>query len=183
MFTAARRTITAIVAALGLGVGSVAWALASTSSASASPSAIPPVCTTANLAVWVNLAAGQGAAGTWYYPLEFTNMSGHTCRTFGYPGVSATNAKGAQLGDAAARNALYAPAWVNIPAGGTVHALFAYGAAEVSTSNCKPATASYLKVYPPNQFGAQQAFFDFPSCTLAHHTYLRVTVLRPGTGI
>ncbi len=180
MIKGARRTIAGVAAALGLGIGSAAWA---TSSASAAPSVVPPACTTANLAVWVNYDAANGAAGTWYYPLEFTNISNHTCRVWGYPGVSATNAGGKQLGDAAARNPLYAGAWVNIPAGGTAHSLFAYGAAEVSTSGCKPTTASLLKVYPPNQRSARHAFFDLPVCTLPHHTYLTVTVIRPGTGI
>jgi hypothetical protein len=72
---------------------------------------------------------------------------------------------------------------VNIGPGGTVHALLGYGAAQVSTANCKPKTASYLKVYPPNQTSARHAFFDYPSCTLPHHTYLFVSVIRPGSAI
>jgi hypothetical protein len=180
MFSKTRRTIAVIASVAGLGIGSAVWA---TTAASAAPSSIPPVCTTANLVVWVNVDEGQGAAGTWYYPLEFTNVSNHTCRVWGYPGVSATTATGKQLGDAAARQAVWPGAWVNIGAGGTAHALFGYGAAQVSTSNCKPKTASYLKVYPPNQFGARRAFFDLPSCSTPHHTYLFVTVIRPGSGI
>ena len=31
---------------------------------------------------------GNGAAGTIYYPLEFTNLSGRTCSLYGFPGVS-----------------------------------------------------------------------------------------------
>lgn len=115
--------------------------------------------------------------------LEFTNISNHTCRVRGYPGVSATTVTGKQLGDAAARQAVWPGAWVTIGAGETAHALFGYGAAEVSTSGCKPKTASYLRVYPPNQFGARHAFFDLPSCSTPHHTYLFVTVIRPGSGI
>jgi hypothetical protein len=180
MLKGTRRTIVAIAAALVLGTGSAVWA---TSSASAAPSVVPPVCTTSNLAVWVNVGGGSAAAGTWYYPLEFTNVSGHTCRVWGYPGVSATNAVGKQLGDAATRDPVFPAAWVNIPAGGTAHALFGYGAAEVDTSNCKPVTATFLKVYPPNRFSAGQAFFSYPSCTLAHHNYLLVGVIQPGTGI
>jgi hypothetical protein len=180
MFNRARRTIAALAAVLGLGTGSAVWA---TTAASAAPSSIPPVCTTANLVVWVNVDEGQGALGTWYYPLEFTNVSNHTCRVWGYPGVSATDAIGTQLGDAAGRQADWPPAWVSIGAGGTVHALFGYGAAEVSTANCKPKAATYLKVYPPNQTTARRAFFDLPSCTLPHHTYLFVSVIRPGSGI
>jgi hypothetical protein len=63
------------VAALALGIGSAAVA---TSSASAAPAAVPE-CTSANLAVWVSPELANGAAGTIYYPLDFTNISNHTC--------------------------------------------------------------------------------------------------------
>jgi hypothetical protein len=178
-----RRTIAAAVAALGLGTGSALWATASASAAPSAPAAIPPVCTSADLAVWINVGGSSGAAGTIYYPLEFTNVSNHTCRTWGYPGVSADNASGTQLGSAAGRNALYPAAWVNIPAGGTAHSLFAYGDAEVSTSGCKPADATTIKVYPPNSFTSDLGFFSLPSCTVTGHVYLHVTVIRPGANI
>lgn len=182
MFKGTRRTVAAVAAALALGIGSAAWA-ASASAAPAAPSAIPPVCTSANLAVWINVGGSQGAAGTFYYPLEFTNVSNHTCRTWGYPGVSALGANGKQLGRAAVRNPLYPGAWVNIPAGGTAHSLFAYGNAEVSTSGCKPTDATTIKVYPPGSFTADYGFFSLPACTVPGHVYLNVSVLRPGTNI
>src|SRR5580692_2914438 len=130
------RTTIRRAAAAALGTGSAVWAASSASAAPAAPDALIPVCTAGDLAVWVNYGAGQGAAGTFYYPLEFTNTSNHTCRTWGWPGVSATNANGHQLGDAAVRLHYYTPAWVNIASGGTAHALLAYGNAEVTTSGC-----------------------------------------------
>jgi hypothetical protein len=72
---------------------------------------------------------------------------------------------------------------VNIPSGGTAHALLSYGDVEVTSSGCKPATASLIKVYPPGQTSAALGFFDLPGCTVPHHTYLRVTVIRPGVSI
>ena len=182
-----RRTVAAIGAALALGIGSAVWAASSASAAPAAhaaAAAIPPVCTPGDLAVWVSYDALSGAAGTWYYPLEFTNVSDHNCRTWGWPGVAATSASGRRLGNQAARSPLYPGEWVNIPAGGTAHALLAYGAAEVGTSGCKPQNASALKVYAPNTAGARHAFFDLPACTIGgSHTYLRVTALRPGATI
>jgi hypothetical protein len=176
-----RRLIAAASAALALGIGSAAWAATSASAASA-PAAVK-ACTASQLSVWISPDAANGAAGTWYYPLEFTNHSGHACTTGGYPGVSAIDANGKQLGDAAARNPLFHGKVVTIPAGGTAHALFAYGAAEVSTSGCKPKTAMKLRVYPPNSKTAVHAFFDLPSCSLGKHVYLRVAVIQPGTNI
>jgi hypothetical protein len=182
-----RRIAAAAAAALALGTGSAIWASASASAATTTPAvkhALVPVCTAADLAVWVNLGAMQGAAGTWYYPLEFTNTSNQTCRTWGWPGVSATNANGRQLGDAARRLNLYTPRWVNIGAGSTAHALLAYGAAEVSTSGCKPANASMIKVYAPNQRSADFGFFSLPVCTVGGgHVDLWVAAIQPGTNI
>jgi hypothetical protein len=143
-----RRIAAAIGAVLALGVGSAVWATssASTASATTAPAAFPPVCTAGDLAVWVGYDASDGAAGTWYYPLEFTNTSGRTCRTWGWAGVSATNANGKQLGNSATRDHLYPAEWVNIPASGTAHAL--------------------------------------PVCTVGgRHTYLQLSVIRPGTNI
>jgi Protein of unknown function (DUF4232) len=179
MLTRTRRIVAAIVAVLGLGMGS---AVLVASSASAAP-AVPPTCTAGDLGVWVNINSGGAAAGTDYYALEFTNTSNHACRTIGYPGVSATNANTKQLGDAAGKNPLYKAAYVTIPAGGTAHVLFGYASAEVFTSGCKPANASFLRVYPPNQKSSSLTFFSLPVCTVAHHTYLFVSVMRPGTNI
>jgi hypothetical protein len=182
-----RRIAAAAAAALALGTGSAIWASTSASAAPTSPAVtagLLPVCTAGDLAVWVNYGAGQGAAGTWYYPLEFTNTSDHTCRTWGWPGVSATSDDGKQLGDAAHRLNFYTPAWVNIGAGATAHALLAYGAAEVSTSGCKPANASLIKVYAPNQHAADNGFFSLPACTVGgDHIYLWVAAIQPGTHI
>lgn len=178
----ARRTVIGLAVAVALGTGSAAWAATSASAAPAA--AAVPGCTAANLAVWVNLQEAQGAAGTFYYPLEFTNISGHACATGAYPGVSAIGANGRQLGDAAARNPIFPGRVVTIPAGGTAHALLSYGDAEVSTSGCKPATADTLKVYPPNSRTSISTFFDLPACTIGgSHVYLRVSVIEPGTNI
>lgn len=178
------RLAAGLSAVVMLGTGAVAWATTAASAAPAAAAAAVPGCTAADLAVWVNEEAVNGAAGTAYYPLEFTNTSGHACATGGYPGVSATDARGRQLGAAAARNPVYKGHVVVIPAGGTAHALLAYGAVEVSTSGCKPTTAAQLKVYPPNSFIPINAFFDLPACTIGgSHVYLRVAVIQPGTRI
>jgi Protein of unknown function (DUF4232) len=192
MSKAIRRTAAAIGAALALGIGSAVWVTSSASAAPAAPAAaavpaspaIPPVCTAGDLAVWVGHDAMSGAAGTWYYPLEFTNTSNLTCRTWGWAGVSAVNANGRQLGNSATRNHLYRPAWVNIAPGATAHALLGYGAAEVSTSGCRAQNASVLKVYPPSSKTARHAFFDLPVCAVGGlHAYLSVSVIQPGTNI
>ena len=176
MFQRFRRVTIAAAAALALGAGAATWAA---SAASAAP-AVTPACTSANLSVWLDPSQGNAAAGTVSYPLEFTNVGKHACTVFGYPGVSAVRANGKQLGDAAIRNPLFKAALVTIPAGGTAHADLFYSDGEVFTSGCRPATASLIKVYPPNQKAAKVGFFSLASCTLTKHPYLFTTVVRPG---
>jgi hypothetical protein len=163
-------------AALALGLGSAAWAA---SSASAASEALIPKCGTGNLAVWVSADQGDGAAGSVYYPLEFTNISNHTCYVYGYPGVSATNANGKQLGNAAARDSAIPARVVNIPPGGTAHATLRYVDVEVG-ADCKPTDAARLQVYPPDQRTARNAFFSLPVCTAGGHTDLTIRRIQPG---
>lgn len=179
MITRVRRTVAALTGVLALGIGSAVWA---TSAASAAPTAAspPPVCTAGNLSVWVDASQSSGAAGTITYALELTNISGHACRTFGFPGVSATNASLKQLGDAAGRSSRFPARIVTIPAGGTAHADLSWSDGEVFTSGCKPTAASFVKVFPPDSRGSKLGFFSLQACTLKHHPYLRVTVVRPG---
>ncbi len=182
MFKSIRRTIVATTAALALGIGGAVWA---TSAASAAPAAVP-ACATANLGVWVDLSQASAAAGTVAYPLDFTNTGSHACTLYGYPGVSAryTN-KDKQLGRAADRNPIFKARTVTIPAGGTAHAyLFWANVVNFTASQCKPATASLLRVYPPNRRSAAVTFFSVQGCqnTKPLFQYLFVSTVQPGVG-
>jgi len=177
MFQGFRRVTIAAVSALTLGIGAAVWA---TSSASAAPAATP-ACSSSALSVWVDASQSSGAAGTIEYALEFTNITGKACTLYGYPGVSAVNVNGKQLGDAARENALFRKKTVTIPAGGTAHADLFWSDGEVYTApGCDRVTASLIKVYPPGQKAAKKGFFDLPVCSAAHHPYLQITVVRPG---
>jgi hypothetical protein len=83
--TSVRRLIAVAAAAVaGLAISSAAYAV--TSSPAAHAAAAIPECTGGlGLGVWVAVSQGSGAAGTIYYPLEFTNTSGHACSLSGYP--------------------------------------------------------------------------------------------------
>ncbi|HEX4089503.1 MAG TPA: DUF4232 domain-containing protein [Trebonia sp.] len=181
MFKHIRRTIIATATALTLGAGGAVWA---TTAASAAPAAIPS-CTTANLAVWVDVSQGSGAAGTIFYPLDFTNTSNHACTLYGYPGVSATNANGRQLGRAAQRDPRYKARKVTIGAGGSAHAILSWvEIGNFTASGCKPANASLIRVYPPNRKSAAYGFFSLQACTSTKklYQYLFVTTVQPGVG-
>lgn len=177
MFHRSRRMIAA-VATLGLGVGS---AVAATSSASAAPAAVPE-CTSSSLAVWISPDLGKGAAGTIYYPLDFTNISNHTCFLVGWPGVSAVNGSLHQLGDAAVRDTTVPRQFVDIAPGATAHATLLWEDAVVFNPGCGRVNATYLNIYPPDQFAARLAFFDNAVCTVSGRTYMRIRRIQPGVG-
>jgi len=176
MIKETRRKVAAVVAALGIGVGGAVWA---TSAASAAPSAATPKCTPGNLAVWVNVQTGDGAAGTVRYHLDFTNMSSHTCHLLGYPGVSALNVAGRQMGSPASRDPAVSANVINIAPGRTAHAVFGWVDAAISPG-CHPATASTLRVIPPNDFGSLVTFFDQQVCTTKSPVDLTIRRMQPG---
>src|SRR6516225_4874064 len=89
--TTARRIAAVIAAASAAGL--IAATAASSSgtalAADATPASPVPACTAGDLGAWVAITQGNGAAGSIYYPLQFTNLSGHACTMRGFPGVSA----------------------------------------------------------------------------------------------
>jgi Protein of unknown function (DUF4232) len=141
-------------------------------------SAATPHCTSTNTFVWLALAP-NGAAGTIYYPLEFTNLGSATCTLTGYPGVAAINGAGHKLGPAAVR--VGAPVHtLTLKAHQTVHAVL--GIEETGAVGCHAVTAAGLQVYPPNQKGRQVvASFTFMACP--HKVYLRIYPVTPGIGV
>ena len=80
-------------AARALALGAAALALGG---AAAPADAAVPACKTAQLVTWLNTQS-NGAAGTIYYTLNFTNV-GATCTVRGYPGVSAVGRAGKGAG-------------------------------------------------------------------------------------
>ena len=194
-----RRAIAVIAATAVAALAITSTAFAATSSA-ASPgpgaaradSAAIPKCTAAlgqygNVSVWVADGQGNGAAGTIYYPLEFTNVSGHTCSMYGFPGVSAISRGGKQLGSPAnweSGGSFGTPRTVIVAPGATVHTILAYHDVVVSTtSGCDPVNTTFeLRAYPPDQRGATFAFFDLEACSHAGPLYLSVGPVKPGVG-
>jgi uncharacterized protein DUF4232 len=144
-----------------------------------------PACTAGDLGVWVAADQGEGAAGTAYVPLEFTNLSHHTCTLHGFPGVSAISSSGRQLGSPAVWDHGVPARTVTLAPGGTGYASLGYS--DVITADCPAAskrTASALLVYPPGQTHADHALWDSVTCTAPGSTeFLTVRVIAPGPGV
>jgi Protein of unknown function (DUF4232) len=186
--TGRRVAAIAVAAVAGLAISTAAYAATSsgTSSATASTAAASiPRCTAGDLGVWLAVGQGNGAAGTIYYPLEFTNLGHHTCYLYGYPGVSALDHNGNQLGSPAGWGSLRGARIVNLAPGATAHTMLAYHDAVVTTEpGCDPVfSAANLRVYPPGQRSATFAAFSFEACSHAGPIWMNIIEpIIPGVG-
>jgi Protein of unknown function (DUF4232) len=184
--TAARRLVAVAAAAIaGLAISSAAYAATSSPAAARTPAAAIPKCTASDLGVWLAVDQGNGAAGTIYYPLEFTNLSHHTCYLYGYPGVTARDGDGNQLGSAAGWASRAGARIVNLAPGATAHTILGYHDVVVTPGDScdQVGSAVELRVYPPGQRTATDAAFSFEVCSHRGPVYMTVTEpIIPGVG-
>jgi hypothetical protein len=187
----ARRAAAVIAAASAAGVIATSAAVAAASSGavltadtSRAASAAVPACTAKDLGVWVAVSQGNGAAGSLYLPLQFTNLSRHACAMRGFPGVSAIDRNGHQLGSPASWDHVIPSRTVVLAPEATAHTILGYRDVTVtSTPGCHPTFGTFeLRVYPPGQRGATYAAFDLQACSHAGPIYLGVEPVQPGVG-
>jgi hypothetical protein len=188
------RKITAVgvtVAALGAGAAvATSPAFASIRPVSAKPAtpavtgarpAVIPRCTPDQVSTWVDADSANGTAGSTYYNLNFTNISGTECHLYGYPGVVAIGSGGEKFGDAAARDSAVAAQYVNLVPGATGHAVLRYVDSVVPAAACKSKYAAFLDVIPPGDTTGRYAFFSLPTCSAKGQDSLQIERVQPGT--
>lgn len=143
---------TAMLASAAAGPALAASAVTSATSGAA----VVRSCSSSALRVTPYPHGGGGAAGHFYLPIDFKNISGHACTLFGYPGVSwVTGPSGKQIGAAATRDPWITARTVRLAPGAIAHATLEMADVTVySRSTCRPVTAHWLRVYPPNQYAA-----------------------------
>ncbi len=151
-------------------------AAAGAPAAAARPAA--PLCQTPGLVIWLN-TNGSGAAGSVFYHLEITNLSGRACTLNGFPFLYAVSLAGRQVGRRA--SFIGHPRLVLVRNGKTVHVLLQIvDVLNFSRSLCRPVTAAGLKVYPPNQTRAKTVPFPFGACSSRRPTFLSVGPVQRG---
>lgn len=158
--------------------------------ATSSDSAVPTGCASSALKAVVKASQGGAAAGSVYLPVDFTNTSNTTCTMFGYPGISFVtqpSGGGSQLGRPAQRSTTAPATPVTLTPGAVAHAtLQIANAGNYSPSDCKPITAHWIKIFPPNQFAAIYVPFTTEVCSAKLPPRLgsefTVYVMRPGAG-
>jgi len=152
-------------------------ALATTTASAAPATSAIPQCISGNMRVWTG-SPGDGFAGGVVWQIEISNIGHHTCRLFGYPGVSAVNNSGHQVGLPADHNG--ARVLVTIPAGGTAHVvLTATDPSNVCGSH--QVHGSSLRVFAPGQFHSEITPFSVSVC--AHSVTLHVDAVHAGAGV
>jgi Protein of unknown function (DUF4232) len=140
-----------------------------------------PACSTSGLKIVPGLS--EGAAGSIYQVIDFTNISGQTCTIFGYPGVAlAAGTPVTQVGAAATRSTAAAAALVTLAPGATGNALLRITQAlNYDPSKCHPVATSYLQIYPPNQTTPVYLAYNSTGCKTSV-PLLSVGVVQLGTG-
>jgi uncharacterized protein DUF4232 len=149
--------------------------------APASTPGAPPPCPTRSLQV--KLGASQGAAGSVYTAIDFTNISTVTCTLYGYPGVAlTTGAPGHQIGEAARENPATPRQLVTLQPQTPANAVLRIVVAQnYPVSRCHPVTARYLQVYPPNQTTRVYIKYRTVGCA-SPINLMTVDVVKPGSG-
>ena len=168
--------------ALGLGLAGTAIllptaALASSGhSGAAARTAAAPACTSNHTRVWWG-APGDGASGHIFFPLQFSNIGQSTCTLFGYPGVSALDSNGHQVGLPATHSG--AKQLVTLAPGATAHVILAVTQAGLVCSS--PVDAASLKVFAPGQTHAELVPLATQACP--GKSVLHVDAMHPRAGI
>jgi Protein of unknown function (DUF4232) len=156
------------------------------SSAAVNPNAAaaggPPGCATRDLKATVGIA--QGAAGSVYQVIDFTNIGTASCSLYGYPGIAlAGGSPVTQIGAAASRSPQAGPALVTLKPGNVANTLLRITQAQnYPTSKCSPMASTYLQIYPPNQTTPIYLGYKSTGCSATGVNLLTVSVVQSGAG-
>ena len=178
---AAAPTKTITVKATPAASASTAPATPATASASPTVAGAAPACPTRSLGLKLGLA--QGAAGSTYQVIDFTNISNATCTLYGYPGVSLAGGKPVtQIGLAAAESRASARKLITLAPGAVGNAVLQIAhAVNFPAAKCGLVTADYLQIYPPNQ--TTPGYLHYTSQTCAKKVQiLTISVVQSGSG-
>jgi hypothetical protein len=153
---------------------------------SATPTSTPngaaSPCLTTGLSV--HLGTAQGAAGSTYQPIVFTNTGAYPCTMDGYPGVAFLDTRtGRQVGTPAARNPQQLPRTITLDPGTSASAVLQIvDPFNYPTATCQPQPVTGLRIYPPGT--TTPTDLPLPTATTActtSITQLQVQATVPGS--
>jgi hypothetical protein len=139
-------------------------------------------CSTGDLRA--KAGAAQGAAGSLYQIIDFTNVSGTACTLYGYPGVAlAAGNPVQQVGAGASRSTVASATVVTLEAGQTANTLLRITqAGNYPAGTCKPKATAYLQIYPPNQTAPMYLQYASTGCASVQVSLLSIGVVQAGAG-
>jgi Protein of unknown function (DUF4232) len=134
-------------------------------------------CAAGTTVVWLKGQEDAGAGSSWY-TVAVTNLSGRRCSLRGYPGVSAIDLARRQLGTAAGRNPRYPVRTIVLAPGGFAHFLLQlHDPGFFTKASCGPATAAGLRIYLPNATSATVVPVPFGACSRRGPAFLHATAV------
>src|SRR5262249_6537098 len=136
----------------------------------ASPAAVAATkpCAASGLVIWAGEEPGGGAAGSVFYRIEFTNLSGKTCTVSGFPKVSAVGLNGKRIGAPATHMSGKKAGVVKLaPGHSAVATLQIVDALNFPKNKCEPTLAAGLRVSVPGGSGSKIAPLAFETCALS----------------
>jgi hypothetical protein len=140
----------------------------------AADAAATKACPASGLVIWAGEEPGGGTAGSFYYRIQFTNLTSHTCTVTGYPKVNAVDLKGRRIG----APATHAPGKKKVvrlaPGEAATATLQIVDALNYSPDQCKPTLAAGLRISVPGGSGSKLAPLAFETCALASAQTLAV---------
>jgi len=141
-----------------------------------------PGCATRDLQARAGVS--QGAAGSLYQVIVFTNIGNTACTLYGYPGVSlAAGTPVTQVGQAATRSPIAPPTLVTLQPGQAGNALLRVTQAlNYPTATCSPKATTYLQIYPPNQTTPIYLGYTATGCASNSVKLLTIGVVQAGAG-
>jgi len=175
------KTITVRATPAGPATSPAASPVPATGTASPTAAGAAPDCATRSLRV--KLGLGQGAAGSTFQVIDFTNISNATCTLDGYPGVSLAGGKPVkQIGLAAAESHTTARTLVTLARGAAANAVLrVVHAVNFPAAKCHLVTADHLQIYPPNQTKAVSLPYTSQTCAKPVQI-LTIGVVQAGSG-
>ncbi|MEV6102500.1 DUF4232 domain-containing protein [Nocardia sp. NPDC051981] len=137
----------------------------------------PALCRTADLKL--SKGRSDGAAGSAYTPLIFTNAATHPCTLTGFPGVSFANSRtGDPIGAPADRDK--PKPTVTLGINEKASAVLRITAAGNYGNNCQQVTAAGLRIYPPDNTESFFLTWEISACTNTDVHLLEISSLVPG---
>lgn len=129
-----------------------------------SADAVAPACTSADLHVSYHPLGA--AAGSLYGAMRYRNVTGHSCRTGGYGGLSFVgHGDGTQIGAAAVRApGTPVPSFVLRPGQRAVSRVQIARTANYDPATCRPTRVDGFRVYVPNSRVAQFVAYRTTAC-------------------